>query len=52
METKVGLKTTALTLFLNLFFNFLHAAALCDWLTVLKHKMPRQILFLKVGLVW
>ena len=30
METKVGLKTTALTLFLNLFFNFLHAAALCD----------------------
>ena len=25
METQVGLKTTALTLFLNLFFNFLLA---------------------------
>ena len=30
METQVGLKTTALTLFLNLFFHFLSAAALCD----------------------
>ena len=30
METQVGLKTTALTLFLNLFFHFLPAAALCD----------------------
>ena len=30
METQVGLKTTALTLFLNLFFHFLAAAALCD----------------------
>ena len=30
METQVGLKTTALTLFLNLFFYFLPAAALCD----------------------
>ena len=30
METQVGLKTTALTLFLNLLFHFLPAAALCD----------------------
>ena len=30
METQVGLKTTALTLFLNLFFHFLPAATLCD----------------------
>ena len=30
MYTQVGLKTTALTLFLNLFFHFLPAAALCD----------------------
>ena len=30
METQVGLKTTALTHFLNLFFHFLPAAALCD----------------------
>ena len=30
METQVGLKMTALTLFLNLFFHFLPAAALCD----------------------
>ena len=30
METQDGLKTTALTLFLNLFFHFLTAAALCD----------------------
>ena len=30
MEVQVGLKTTALTLFLNLFFHFLPAAALCD----------------------
>ena len=30
METQVGLKRTALTLFLNLFFHFLPAAALCD----------------------
>ena len=30
METQVGLKTTALTLFLNLFIHFLPAAALCD----------------------
>ena len=30
MDTQVGLKTTALTLFLNLFFHFLPAAALCD----------------------
>ena len=30
MDIQVGLKTTALTLFLNLFFYFLPAAALCD----------------------
>ena len=30
METQVGLKMTARTLFLNLFFHFLPAAALCD----------------------
>ena len=30
METQDGLKTTALTLFLNSFFYFLPAAALCD----------------------
>ena len=30
MEAQVGLKTTALTLFLNIFFHFLPAAALCD----------------------
>ena len=30
METQVGWKTTALTLFLNLSFHFLPAAALCD----------------------
>ena len=30
METQVRLKMTALTLFLNLFFHFLPAAALCD----------------------
>ena len=29
MDAQVGLKTTALTLFLNLFFHFLPAAALC-----------------------
>ena len=29
METQVGLKTIALTLFLNLYFYFLPAAALC-----------------------
>ena len=30
MDAQVGLKTIALTLFLNLFFHFLPAAALCD----------------------
>ena len=30
METHVVLKMTALILFLNLFFHFLPAAALCD----------------------
>ena len=30
MGTQVGLKMTALTLFLNIFFHFLPAAALCD----------------------
>ena len=47
METVVGLKTIALTLFLNLFFYIL-LQLLCvmisHWLTVLKHKMPSQIL--------
>ena len=30
METQDGLKTTVLTLFLNLFFHFHPAAGLCD----------------------
>ena len=30
MDAQVGLKMTALTLFLNLFFYFLPAAALCN----------------------
>ena len=56
METQVGLKTIALTLFLNLFFYFL-LQLLCvmisHWLTVLKHKMPSQILIKNswIGLV-
>ena len=29
-DTSFGLRTTALTLFLNLFIHFLPAAALCD----------------------
>ena len=47
MDAQVGLKTTALTLFLNLFFYFLPAAALCNDFSLVdsvKHKMPRQIL--------
>ena len=55
METQVGLKTTALTLFPNLFFHFLPAAALCDDFSLVdsvERKMPRQILFFKAGLVW
>ena len=55
METIVGLKTIALTLFLNLFFYFL-LQLLCvmisHWLTVLKHKMPSQILIKNTGLAW
>ena len=47
METQVVLKTTALTLFLNLFFYFL-LLLLCvmisHWLTVLKHNMLSHIL--------
>ena len=47
MDAQVGLKTIALTLFLNLFFYFL-LQMLCvmisHWLTVLKYKMPSQIL--------
>ena len=47
METQVGLKTIAMTLFLNLYFYFL-LQLLCvmisHWLTVLKHKMLSQIL--------
>ena len=46
MDAQVGLKTIALTLFLNLFFYFLPEAALCPNFslvdTVLKHKMPSQ----------
>ena len=45
----------ALTLFLNLFFYFL-LQLLCvmisNWLKVLKHKMPSQILIKTAGLVW
>ena len=47
MDAQVGLKTIALTLFLNLFFYFLPAAApfmISHWLTVLKRKMPHKIL--------
>ena len=55
METHDGLKTIALTLFLNLFFYFL-LQLLCvmisQLLTVLKHKMPSQILIQKAGSVW
>ena len=47
ITVQVGLMTIALTLFLNLFFYFL-LQLLCvmisHWLTVLKHKMPSQIL--------
>ena len=51
-----GMKTIALTLFLNLFFYFL-LQVLCvmisHWLTVLKHEMPSQILIKNswIGLV-
>ena len=55
METQDGLKTIALTLFLNLFFYIL-LQLLCvmisHWLTVLKHKMQSQILIKTAGLVW
>ena len=55
MDSQDGLKTIALPLLLNIFFYFL-LQLLCvmisHWLTVLKHKMPRQILFFKAGLVW
>ena len=56
MDAQVGLKTIALTLFLNLFFYFLLqllCAMISHWLTVLKHKMPSQILIKKrwIGLV-
>ena len=34
LETQVGLKTIALTLFLNLFLYFLPAAALCHDLSL------------------
>ena len=56
MDAKVGLKTITLTLFLNLFFYFLPEAALCHDFslvdTVLKHKMPSQILIKIAQLVW
>ena len=48
MDTQVGLKTTAPTLFLNLFsisFLWLLSVIIAYWLTVLRHKMPRQILY-------
>ena len=55
MDSQDGLKTIALPLFLNIFFYFL-LQLLCvmisHWLTVLKHKMPRQILIKNAGLVW
>ena len=55
METQVGLKTIAMTLFLNLYFYFL-LQLLCvmisHWLTVLKYKMQSQILIKTAGLVW
>ena len=47
MDAQVGLKTIALTLFMNLFF-YIFLQLLCvmisNWLTVLKHKMLSQIL--------
>ena len=57
METQVGLNTTALSLFaFSDFFSISSLQLLCmmisHWLTVLKHKMPRQMLLLKAGLVW
>ena len=55
METQDGLKTIALTLFLNLFFYFLLqqlSVMISYWLTVWKHKMPSQILIKTAGLVW
>ena len=55
MDSQDGLKTIALPLFLNIFFYFL-LQLLCvmisHWLTVLKHKMPSQILIKNAGLVW
>ena len=55
MVSQVGLKTMSLPLFLNLFFYFL-LQLLCvmisQLLTVLKHKMPSQILIQKAGSVW
>ena len=49
METQDGLKTIALTLFL---FLQLLCVMISHWLTVLKHKMPSQILIKNAGLVW
>ena len=49
MDAQVGLKTIALTLFLNFFpisFLQLLCVMISHWLTVLKHKMPSQILIL------
>ena len=54
METQDGLKTIALTLFMNLFFYFLLQllrVMISHWLTVLKHKIPSQILIQTAGLV-
>ena len=57
MKTQVGLKMIALTLFFEFIFLFpLALQLLCvmisHWLTVLKHKMPSQILIKTAGLVW
>ena len=56
MDAQVGLKTNALILFLNLFsisFLQLLCVMISHWLTVLKHKMPSQILIKNswIGLV-
>ena len=50
MDTQVGLKTTALTFFLNLFFHFLPAAALCHDFALLDsvEKLNAE----STGLVW
>ena len=56
MDTQIGLKTTALTLFLNLFFYYLPAAALFDDFSLVDNvetQRQRQILYKSgwIGLV-